>query len=109
MVGNSYLKRVSEGLPVIRSGGPSSRPRTARPDPAISGILLPISVNGAPASMRKQVFAFSAVLGMAIAAGAEEDWRLHGGSQTDQRFSPLNQINEAVSYTHLTLPTTERV
>jgi len=44
--------------------------------------------------MRKQVFAFSAVLGMAIAAGAEEDWRLHGGSQTDQRFSPLNQINE---------------
>ena len=44
--------------------------------------------------MRKQVFAFSAVLGMAIAAGAEEDWRLHGGSQTDQRFSPLNRINE---------------
>ena len=48
--------------------------------------------------MRKQVLAFSAVLVMAIAAGAEEDWRLHGGSQTDQRFSPLNQINaETVS------------
>jgi glucose dehydrogenase len=31
---------------------------------------------------------------MAIAASAEEDWRLHGGSQTDQRFSPLNQVNE---------------
>ena len=44
--------------------------------------------------MRKQVLAFSAVLVMAIAAGAEENWRLHGGSQTDQRFSPLNQINE---------------
>lgn len=31
---------------------------------------------------------------MAIAAFAEEDWRLHGGSQSDQRFSPLDQINE---------------
>ena len=31
---------------------------------------------------------------MAIAAFADEDWRLHGGSQTGQRFSSLNQINE---------------
>ena len=31
---------------------------------------------------------------MTIMAVAEKDWRLHGGSQTDQRFSPLNQINE---------------
>src|SRR5215469_16127004 len=81
-------------MPVIRSEGPPSRRRTARPDPAISGILLPISGNGAPASMRKQLFTFSAVLVMVIAASAEEDWHLHGGSQTDQRFSPLNQINE---------------
>ena len=44
--------------------------------------------------MRKQLLTFSAVFLMAIAAGADEDWRLHGGSQTDQRFSPLNQINE---------------
>jgi glucose dehydrogenase len=44
--------------------------------------------------MRKQLLTFSAVLVMVIAASAEEDWRLHGGSQTDQRFSPLNQVNE---------------
>ena len=44
--------------------------------------------------MRKQLFTFSAVFLMAIAAVADEDWRLHGGSQTDQRFSPLNQIND---------------
>lgn len=44
--------------------------------------------------MRKQLVAFSAVLVMAIAVFAEEDWRLHGGSQSNQRFSPLNQINE---------------
>jgi quinohemoprotein ethanol dehydrogenase len=25
---------------------------------------------------------------------ADESWRLHGGTQTDQRFSSLNQINE---------------
>jgi quinohemoprotein ethanol dehydrogenase len=44
--------------------------------------------------MRKQLLTFSAVFLMAIAAVADEDWRLHGGSQTDQRFSPLNQIND---------------
>jgi len=44
--------------------------------------------------MRKQLFTFSAVFLMAIAAVADEDWRLHGGSQTNQRFSPLNQIND---------------
>ena len=44
--------------------------------------------------MRKQLLTFSAVLVMAIAAVAEEDWRLHGGSQMGQRFSPLSQINE---------------
>src|SRR6516165_5269988 len=45
--------------------------------------------------MRKQLLTFSAALVMAIPAVAdEEDWCLHGGSQTDQRFSPLNQINE---------------
>ena len=44
--------------------------------------------------MRKQLLTFSAVFLMAIAAVADEDWRLHGGSQADQRFSPLNQINE---------------
>lgn len=44
--------------------------------------------------MRKQLATFSAVLVMAIASVAEKDWRLHGASQTDQRFTPLNQINE---------------
>ncbi len=44
--------------------------------------------------MRKQLLIFSAVLVMAFAAVADVDWRLHGGSQTNQRFSPLNQINE---------------
>ena len=44
--------------------------------------------------MRKQLVIFSAAFVMAITAFAEEDWRLHGGSQTDQRFSPLNEINE---------------
>ena len=25
---------------------------------------------------------------------ADQNWRLHGGTQNDQRFSPLNEINE---------------
>src|SRR5690348_8701937 len=29
-----------------------------------------------------------------IAKADDEGWRLHGGTQTDQRFSSLNQINE---------------
>jgi quinohemoprotein ethanol dehydrogenase len=44
--------------------------------------------------MRRQLLKFSAFLVIAFAAVAEEDWRLHGGSQAGQRFSPLNQINE---------------
>ena len=44
--------------------------------------------------MRKQLLTFSAILAMAIPAVAQEDWHLHGGSQTDQRFSPLSQIKE---------------
>lgn len=44
--------------------------------------------------MRKQLLKFSAFLVIAFAAVAEDDWRLHGGSQASQRFSPLNQINE---------------
>ncbi len=31
---------------------------------------------------------------LSLAAAADENWRLHGGTQTGQRFSPLNQINE---------------
>jgi quinohemoprotein ethanol dehydrogenase len=44
--------------------------------------------------MRKPLLTLSAVLVMAFAAVGQESWRLHGGSQTNQRFSPLNQINE---------------
>jgi PQQ-dependent dehydrogenase, methanol/ethanol family len=44
--------------------------------------------------MPKRFLTFSAVVLMAIPAVGEEDWRLHGGSQTNQRFSPLKQINE---------------
>lgn len=44
--------------------------------------------------MPKRFLAFSAIFLMAIPAVGEQDWPLHGGSQTNQRFSPLNQINE---------------
>ena len=44
--------------------------------------------------MRKQVLVFGAILVMAPPAATAEDWHLHGGTQTDRRFSPLNQINE---------------
>jgi glucose dehydrogenase len=44
--------------------------------------------------MRKQFVALAAVLLMPIAVYAEEDWRAHGGSQTNKRFSLLKQINE---------------
>ena len=42
--------------------------------------------------MRLCLALFSAVFLTLTAAG--EDWRLHGGTGNDQRFSPLNQINE---------------
>jgi len=44
--------------------------------------------------MRKHLLILSAFLAIALPALTEGDWRFHGGSQTDQRFSPLNQINE---------------
>ena len=44
--------------------------------------------------MPKRFLAFSVILLMAIPAVGEEDWLIHGGSQDNQRFSPLNQINE---------------
>jgi quinohemoprotein ethanol dehydrogenase len=44
--------------------------------------------------MRKQLLAIIASLITLSAATADESWRLHGGTQTDQRFSSLNQINE---------------
>ena len=43
--------------------------------------------------MWKQVIAIGASF-LTLTAAADENWRLHGGTQTDQRFSPLNQINE---------------
>lgn len=36
----------------------------------------------------------SVSVAMVTAAAADEGWRLHGGAQTDQRFSPLSQISE---------------
>ena len=44
--------------------------------------------------MRRLFLAFSAIFVMALPNPAQEDWRLHGGSQSNQRFSTLNQINE---------------
>ena len=40
-----------------------------------------------------------------------ESWLLHGRTYDESRFSPLKDINDsnAVSYTHLTLPTTPYV
>src|SRR5258708_4078741 len=44
--------------------------------------------------MWKQFLASSASLVMLTAAARVQGWLLHGGSQADQRFSPLSQINE---------------
>jgi quinohemoprotein ethanol dehydrogenase len=44
--------------------------------------------------MRNQWIAISATLLALTGAAADENWSLHGGSKTDQRFSSLNQINE---------------
>ena len=44
--------------------------------------------------MWKQFIAVGASLLTLTSAASDESWRLHGGTQTDQRFSPLNQINE---------------
>jgi PQQ-dependent dehydrogenase (methanol/ethanol family) len=44
--------------------------------------------------MWNQLLAINASLVMLVAATADEGWLFHGGTQTDQRFSALNQINE---------------
>jgi PQQ-dependent dehydrogenase (methanol/ethanol family) len=44
--------------------------------------------------MRKYSLAISVSLLVRAAAAADEGWLLYGGTQTDQRFSALNQINE---------------
>ena len=44
--------------------------------------------------MWKHLLGIGASLTMLSAATADEGWRLYGGTQTDQRFSSLNQINE---------------
>ena len=44
--------------------------------------------------MLKQFLAIGATMVMVTAAADDEGWPVHGGSQTDQRFSPLNEINE---------------
>jgi quinohemoprotein ethanol dehydrogenase len=44
--------------------------------------------------MWKQFIAIGASFLTLTSAASDESWRLHGGTQTDQRFSPLNQINE---------------
>jgi quinohemoprotein ethanol dehydrogenase len=44
--------------------------------------------------MWKQLVAAGASFLILTAAAADESWRLHGGTHTEQRFSPLNQINE---------------
>jgi quinohemoprotein ethanol dehydrogenase len=44
--------------------------------------------------MWKQFVAGSAAFVALAGAAADDNWRLHGGTQNNQRFSPLNQINE---------------
>jgi PQQ-dependent dehydrogenase (methanol/ethanol family) len=44
--------------------------------------------------MRKRLLTSIAIFVVAIPAVAQENWQLHGGSENNQRFSPLNQINE---------------
>ncbi|HEX4770410.1 MAG TPA: PQQ-dependent dehydrogenase, methanol/ethanol family [Bryobacteraceae bacterium] len=44
--------------------------------------------------MWKQLVAIGLSLLTIGGASADKDWVLHGGAQNDQRFSPLNQINE---------------
>jgi quinohemoprotein ethanol dehydrogenase len=44
--------------------------------------------------MWKQILVFSAIFVIVTPAATGEDWHLHGGGQTDQRFSALSQINE---------------
>ena len=44
--------------------------------------------------MWKQILVFSAIFVIVTPAATGEDWHLHGGGQTNQRFSALNQINE---------------
>ena len=43
--------------------------------------------------MWKQFIAITASF-LSLAAAADENWRLHGGTETGQRFSPLDQINQ---------------
>src|SRR5262249_21625933 len=47
-----------------------------------------------PASMRKWFLTSCALLAAALLAAAQENWRFYGGSQENQRFAPLDQINE---------------
>jgi quinohemoprotein ethanol dehydrogenase len=44
--------------------------------------------------MRKPVAAAVASFLILTAAAAGEDWPVHGGTENDQRFSPIDQINE---------------
>src|SRR5215472_8513164 len=44
--------------------------------------------------MWKQLLVIGVGLGMGTAAAADEGWLLHGGTENDQRFSSLAQINE---------------
>jgi glucose dehydrogenase len=44
--------------------------------------------------MWKQLVAVSASLLTLAGASADENWHLQGGTQNDQRFSLLKQINE---------------
>ena len=43
--------------------------------------------------MWKQLIAIAASF-LSLAAAADQNWLVHGGTQTAQQFSPLNQINE---------------
>lgn len=44
--------------------------------------------------MWKQCIFVGAIFLALAGAAADDNWRLHGGTESDQRFSPLDQINE---------------
>ena len=57
-------------------------------------VSFPSHVNGKPADDEER-FVYSPVDGDRITAASADEWLSHGRTYSEQRFSPLNQINEA--------------
>ena len=61
---------------------------------SLSLVSFPSHVNGKPADDEER-FVYSPVDGDRITAASADEWLSHGRTYSEQRFSPLNQINEA--------------